>query len=459
MISLLKRHIYILLLLALSLTTHFAFWSYPKEAVFDEVYFTSFASSYLSNTYYFDLHPPFAKLLITGFGMLVGIPALEQPLIIGDALPEGGWILLRLVPLFAGIFLPLIIFYLCKRLKMSELYAFAAGLLVIFENSLLVQSRFILLDSILLFFGFLGLLLYLLSRERNNFPLKLAAIVSLALTFSVKWTGVSFIALAFLIELYDFWKQRRSFNFNVIGKQLFQWLILFGAIPMAIYASFFAIHFNLLYKSGPGDAFMSPIFQKTLEGNIHEGNEKIRETSFLEKFLELNIVMYENNVKLNAKHDYGSVWYTWPLQKRSIFYWESRGEGENAFIYYLGNPLVYLLALVSIVLLTAILLFKKKLLSNRTAAIFILIGYVINLLPFMGIGRVMFLYHYEAALVFGIMAIALVLNELPDKYKRAITYSAIALAAAFFLYFSPLTYGLTIKETSHPRYFWLDSWR
>jgi dolichyl-phosphate-mannose-protein mannosyltransferase len=34
-----------------------------------------------------------------------------------------------------------------------------------------------------------------------------------------------------------------------------------------IYLSFFWVHFKILKYSGPGDSFMSPAFQETLQGN------------------------------------------------------------------------------------------------------------------------------------------------------------------------------------------------
>jgi len=465
----LKKHWPVILLLFFSFITHFFLWGYPDEAVFDEVHFTSFASSYIKGEYFFDLHPPLAKLLITGFGMLLDIPPLREPLTIGSTMPAGGWIYLRLVPLLAGSLLPLIIYGLCRALRFGRTAAFTAGMLVIFENSLLLQSRFILLDSILLFFGFAGLWLYFLSRNEpaknlsRKFTLKVLAVIVLSLAFSVKWTGASFIALAFAVEAYDFLRvMPRTFTwhtFKIIILQKLRWFLLFFILPFAVYAFTFTFHFNLLTKSGPGDAFMSPIFQKSLSGNEHASREDIRGTSFMEKFLELNIVMFDRNTKLTQPHDYSSKWYTWPVLKRPIFYWDKTVEPDHptrSYIYLIGNPFIYI-GVLAAVAITLWRLARRKL--NSRLGLFLLGGYALNTLPFIFIGRVMFLYHYLAALVFGILLIAFIIDSFSEYHRKTVALTVVTLSLAFFIYFSPLTYGLPIFVEKEFFYFWFQSWR
>jgi dolichyl-phosphate-mannose-protein mannosyltransferase len=81
----------------------------------------------------------------------------------------------------------------------------------------------------------------------------------------------------------------------------------------------------------------------------------------------------------------------------------------------------------------------------------------VNLLPFAGIGRVMFLYHYFPALVFAILALAYLLDRTPAPRRS----HAAVLAAAFlaFLFFAPLSYGLPLSPPAYRARVWLATWQ
>src|SRR3990167_10108842 len=151
---------YIIILLALGLITRFAFFGHPSETVFDEVHFGKFVSGYYTREYFFDIHPPGGKLIIAGFAKLFNFKPGFTFTEIGNEYPDKQYLVLRFLPSLAGALLPLVIFLLLVELGISRSAAFWGGLLIVFENAILTQSHYILLDSLLLLFGFLSLLFY-----------------------------------------------------------------------------------------------------------------------------------------------------------------------------------------------------------------------------------------------------------------------------------------------------------
>ena len=217
------------------------------------------------------------------------------------------------------------------------------------------------------------------------------------------------------------------------------------------------IHFKLLPKSGPGNAYMSPAFQKTLANNSYVGDSTIRPVNLFGKFFELNEEMYRSNKRLTAMHPYSSKWYTWPFMMRPVYYWNETVDAKEAKIYLIGNPFIYWTSAVAILfLLTNIFnpIFKNK----RKIMLFLGGGYLLNFLPFIGIGRVMFLYHYFSSLIFAAIALSFLIDSI-QKNKTAIFIAVILTAGLFFLFFSPLTYGIPLTPDQYNIRVWLNSWR
>lgn len=436
---------YGLIILGLSLITHFAFFGYPAETVFDEVHFGKFVSGYFTGEYYFDIHPPLGKLIIAGMAKISGFQPGFSFQNIGQDFPDNSYKWFRFLPSLTGALLPLVVFLIALESGINQRFAFLAGLLIIFENSLLAQSRFILLDSFLLLFGFLSILFFLKSGAINykrSFEINSLfwAGVFASLAASVKWTGLGFLAVIGIFYLVNLLKSEQKIKLFLKGA------VFLIVVPFLIYFSTFAIHFSLLSKPGPGDAF-------------HPAN--FRQMNVFQKFTTLNAELYTSNKRLGASHPYTSEWYQWPFMNKPIFYWDgsaSSAPGGSAKIYFIGNPLIWWLSTLAAIY-SVVLIFKNKLRNLRFGHWFLVVGFLINWLPFIFIGRVMFLYHYFASLIFAILILALTLDISKFKNEKLIFNSLVVSLVILFLFFSPLTYGFAIPEWYYKITIWLPSWR
>ncbi|OHB18014.1 MAG: hypothetical protein A2913_00430 [Parcubacteria group bacterium RIFCSPLOWO2_01_FULL_40_65] len=428
---------YILIILALSLVTHFVFFSYPAETVFDEVHFGKFISSYFTGEYFFDIHPPLGKLMIAGVAKISGFQPGFSFQTIGQDYSDNSYKWLRFLPKLAGALLPVVIFLIALKLGLSQKSAFLAGLLIVFENSLLVQSRLILLDAFLLLFGFSAILFFLKFRSSNSTYHLLISTFFAVSAASIKWTGFTFLAIIILFYSINWLKSKNKI------KLAFNGLIFLIVVPFIIYFLIFIIHFSLLDKAGPGLAFHPPNFQRM---------------NIFEKFTELNSELYQSNTRLTASHPYSSEWYQWPFMTRSIYYWNdsTNSSQSEAKIYLLGNPLIWWLTTVIIVY--SIIYFRKYFMLD-TKYLILPISYLLNLLPFIFIGRVMFLYHYFTSLIFAILILAYVLDK-SDFARKKTAFNAILIGSIIlFLFFSPLTYGFQIPDWYYKMTVWMPSWR
>lgn len=438
----------IALVAVVSFLTHFSFFNRQPTAVFDEVYFGSFAQSYHTKEFNFDIHPPLGKLILAVFApandMTKDVRFQSEPY-------EGkqpNYFRLRLAPSLAGFLLPVILLLVALELGLSKMASTALGLVVAFENALITQSRLILLDSFILLFGFLGLLFYLKFRKKRKYYLLALSGLFLGMTISVKWTALSFLLLVFGACAWDIYKRRKQ----ILAESL-KAIACLLIIPLIVYVSVFALHFANQTRSGPGDVFMSVNFQSTLDGNPYSTPENINNVSFNQKFLELNNTMYTSNKSIINDHPYGSKWYSWPIMSRPMWYYVSPDGFSN--IYLLGNPVNWWLGSFSVAVLL-ILMLKKKEYRNNTNAI-LLIGFLLCWLPFILISRVMFLYHYFPSLVFSMIILIKLIDKL--KTKEIVLTTLVIFSFVSYLYFAPLTYGLQLSPDELYQRQLFNSWK
>lgn len=420
-----KNNWQVLSLAASSFLTRFLFLGYPKAVVFDEIYFGTFAKDYFTATYYFDNHPPLGKLMIYFFAKIFGLQSLASFDAIDQVINGTDAFILRFLPALFGAIFVLLIYFLILKIGLSKKSAFLGAALVLLDNAILTQSRFILIDIFLLFFGFLSfyfLLCFKDSRQSSSSNhgtkksylfLALAAVFA-ALAFSIKWTGLTFLALVVIYFFMDAFK-----NFG--GKRVTINLLIIIVLPVLIYYSIFAIHFALL-----GDLGFSG--------------------TFLQKFFGLNQQMLLENSSTTDIHPFGSKWYQWPLDKRPIWYWNKQTQNTDSNIYLVGNVAVWLA--VFLVIAISIILLPHKFFRRKLPPIFyiLLLGYFTNLLAYIFIKRVAFLYHYFPSLIFGILILVILYETFIKnlKHSQFFYWPFLFLVLICFLLILPLTYGIPL---------------
>jgi dolichyl-phosphate-mannose-protein mannosyltransferase len=338
---------------------------------------------------------------------------------------------------------------------------------------LLVESRFILIDSMLILFGLSAVTCFIAARRRTGkirLVLMAASAILAGLCLSTKWTGLAALGLIGLTWLTDqiyHWKKYDWKNRLIEGAMLL-------ALPFLVYTSVFWVHFKLLTHTGQGDAFMSQKFQSTLKGNaLYDPTVHL---SFHEKFIDLNNAMSQSEKSLlTATHPYGSKWSTWPLMIRPVYYWQgdTLANGRQGNIYLLGNPVVWW-GILAVILGGALASSNALARLRRYRFTFGFLGaaYLVNFLPFMGIHRVMFLYHYLFGLIYSLAFAVILLGVLADwmhdtpsawkfstKRSRNIYLGVLGLALVSFIYFAPLSYGVPLSPESLAHHMWLKSWR
>ncbi|KAI0687287.1 glycosyltransferase family 39 protein [Earliella scabrosa] len=250
--------------------------SQPNSVVFDEVHFGKFASKYIKSTYFVDVHPPLAKLLITLAGWTFGYDGNFDFKDIAKVYEGVPYVAMRMLPALMGVATVPLAYLTLRALDCRVTTALLASLFVTFENGMITQSRHILLDSPLIFFTALTTFAWTGFCNENHYePFTedwwiwlIMSGLSLGAVVSCKWVGLFTIATVGLGTLKQLWDLLGDLRVppRLFIKHFFARALCLILIPMIFYMSMFGIHFAILNKSGEGDGFMSSEFQHTLRG-------------------------------------------------------------------------------------------------------------------------------------------------------------------------------------------------
>uniref|UniRef100_A0A8C1N0E1 Protein O-mannosyl-transferase 1 n=1 Tax=Cyprinus carpio TaxID=7962 RepID=A0A8C1N0E1_CYPCA len=268
-----------LLLLAvtgLALVTRLYGIHFPRAVVFDEVYYGQFLSLYMKQVFFIDESgPPFGHMVLALGAYLGGFDGNFVWNRIGAEYTSNVpvWSL-RVIPALAGSFCIPLAYLLVVELGYSHFSALGACMLLLMENSLIVQSRFMLLESVLIFFLLLAVLSYLHFHKARNSSFRwfwlMICGVSCACGIGVKYMGMFTYFLLLGLTAVHTWQLigDRTLSYGKVVVQVLVRFLALVVLPVIMYIGFFYVHLTLLYRSGPHDQMMSSAFQASLEGGL-----------------------------------------------------------------------------------------------------------------------------------------------------------------------------------------------
>ena len=158
---------------------------------------------------------------------------------------------------------------------------------------------------------------------------------------------------------------------------------------------------------------------------------------------ELHSQMFGYHFGLTAPHASASPWWSWPLALKPTWFFNASYDARQiAVIYNGGNPLLFWAGVPAIVA-CAVLAWRRR----SPALVLIVAAFAFQLVPWTRIERATFAYHYLTAVIFAMIAVAYVVDELlrrPAWRELAIGYLALVVVAAVLIY--PLGAALPMPD-------------
>lgn len=276
-----SEHLIPLVYTLLSCWTRYYKIGESNVVVWDEAHFGKFGSHYLKRDFYFDVHPPLGKMLVGLAGLLSGYNGSFE-FKSGEAYPDTvPYVAMRVMLATFGVLMVPLAWYTSLELGMTQWAAHLTTLMVLLDVGWLAISRFILLDSMLLFFTVLTV--FCLTRFHNEqydpfsidwWAWLLFTGFSIGCVTSVKMIGLFVTALVGVYTIEDLWDKFGDTRLTV-REQAKHWgarILCLIVIPVLVFMASFKAHFMVLNRSGPGDAQMPSLFQANLIGNDFHKN-------------------------------------------------------------------------------------------------------------------------------------------------------------------------------------------
>lgn len=407
----------------------------PIVAVLDEAVFKVYALNTLAGKPFFEPSPPLGWMIfsLSTFGMspekIGSFPSAVGSLFFGFPFEKA-----RAISLFFGSLIPVFLFIFARLLKFSIFESILPAVFAVFDNALIIHSRIMMPDAIMIFLGLAGVVtVFFALREeewsRYRIPLLFAGIL-FGMTFSIKWTGLAYLAIgSFLFLLAK--KYKAVFFVSVTAFLTYLFIMVFY---FNIFAPGPVIKEAGFYENGPGTEIVFPGTGEWLEN-----------LKFVGTYSRAMFSMRSSSVPswLKERGDSPYWWLVPGARKADMFYLQNSSDSRKIILR--GNPVSW--SLVSLSLLVLIIVALKKIIKSKefaNAEVLLIFAFAINFVPFLFIdyfsSSPVWLYHYLSALCFGFLAVPLALRIIIKKENlRRWVYYAI-------IFGSVLPYGFTLSS-------------
>lgn len=399
--------------------------TYFNSSYFDEIYHARTAYEHLRGVYPYEVsHPPLGKEILSLGIALFGMTPF-------------GW---RCMGALFGVAMLPLMWDLLRRMFRDDRVALCGTALLACDFMHLTQTRIATIDS----FATLFILLMYLFLYRYFTEGKLRHLAACGVTFGIgaatKWTclyaGAGLGVLWALHWVFQGVQAHRDGDGRRYVRRLVSnigfCLVFFVLVPgMIYYASYYP------YGAARGLHGAGMYFTREYAAIV----------------LENQRFMFTYHAGLVATHPYASRWWQWLLDLRPILYYLSYGDGTVSTIGAFVNPLLCWGGLLALPVLA-----YRAVRHDRTA-LFLLVGYLAQVLPWVFISRLTFEYHYFAATLFLVLALGYVFDRLRQRGSFGIVYVFTAASGELFALFYPVLTGVTIPRSYAWNVLkWLPDW-
>lgn len=413
--------------------------SFRNSTYFDEIYHARTAYEFIHGLPVYEwTHPPLGKVFIS-----LGIKAF--------GMTPFGW---RIVGTVFGILMIPAMYIFSKRLFAKTSPAAFCTVIFTFDFMHFAQTRIATIDVYITFFiilmymfmaVWLGKSFYDTDFKRTLIPLG-AAGICFGLGTASKWTGLYAgvgLAVMFLIYILTRYREYKYAKNNPNGetngikhshiievfpkytkRTILFCVVFFVIIPAAIYL---CSYIPFMRANGTG---IAGVLQN-----------------------QADMLGYHSGV--NDEHSFSSRWYQWAIMTRPIWYYsgsisDTVKEGISSF----GNPLVWWVGII------AFFYTAYRALRRDKTALFLAVGYLAQLLPWVFVTRITFIYHYFPSVPFVVLMIGYSACQLiGEKHRTAVLAAYAAAVVILFAMFYPVLSGMPVS-VDYVRDFlkWFNSW-